>query len=258
MIKIGICDESRCDCESLEAIIRSNSEGRVILIKRYNNMAAFKWAIEDEEEFDALFVCIGSGCIFTNNVYGVGDEFIKDKNWSARIILMSETMEDCVNAFEIDAFGFICKPFNRKKVGAVCRKLFRIFHDEDIIAVHKRGMVINVKLDDVVYIKRNGRKISIIRKVGENLSVYDNIEEIEYKISKMNPAFCRLHNSHIVNMGKIRTYNRDVVEMENGDVLNISRRYVEIVKKRYRDEFLKGRVSIGKVGKGAYDRKKKE
>lgn len=66
MIKIGICDESRCDCESLEAIIRSNSEGRVILIKRYNNMAAFKWAIEDEEEFDALFVCIGSGCIFTN------------------------------------------------------------------------------------------------------------------------------------------------------------------------------------------------
>lgn len=246
MIRIGICDGVTEDCDRLETIIKSNREGRVVLIKKFHNLKGLKWAVEDEEEFDALFIWIGTGSEAEDRMDELINGVIKSRMPSARIVLMSDSITDCIKTLELGAFEFIYKPFDEKMVKKVCSKILNSCRKDDIIAVHKRGMVINVRLDDIVYIRRNGRKIFIRRRNADDISVYDNIDEIERKIVEVNPAFCRIHSSYIVNLGKIRIYRRDRVQMDNGDSLIISRKYVEIARKRYVDEYLKKRVNVGK------------
>jgi two-component system LytT family response regulator len=89
-----------------------------------------------------------------------------------------------------------------------------------------------ITVSDIVRIEANGSYCNIYLASGESLIATRNIKEYEDILPET--IFCRIHNSHIINLSRIKKYQKGrggSVEMEDGSVIEVA--------SRRKDEFLR-------------------
>lgn len=127
------------------------------------------------------------------------------------IVFITALKEHAVEAFEIEAFDYILKPYHETRIIAMLKKLEASFNEQkssmhktsvsNKINLWKNEKIIVVNMDDIYYCVARERITSVFTR-NEEYSVSLSITEFYNSLPK--DKFFRCHRSYIVNISKIK------------------------------------------------------
>ena len=155
------------------------------------------------------------------------------------IIIFVTSMEDYVfQAFDVDAFHYLVKPFSDEKFSEVLQKAARQCADRENrefgytkkersnLLITPGGKHITVNFEDIVYAEVFDRKV-IIHTMNEDIEYYGKLKDLE---EKAGDDFYRPHRAYLVNFRFIRKYNATTIFLEKGQALMAKQNYQGFVK----------------------------
>lgn len=128
------------------------------------------------------------------------------------IVFITAYKEHAAEAFEIEAFDYILKPYSEVRIKAMLHKLegvrcSRKTGEEernpvsDKVNLWKNEKIIVVNADDIYYASAQEKSTSVITK-GEEYSMALSISDFYNRLPE--DRFFRCHRSYIVNLSKIK------------------------------------------------------
>lgn len=146
-----------------------------------------------------------------------------DKN--VIIIFLTSHRDWMEDAFDVQAFHYLLKPIDRKKLEVVFKKIVNYFSDRKILYYFKQGKKLySIPYKNIYYFESDKRKIKIATDKGEYY-YYDTISNIEKIVG--DELFTRTHVAYFVNMDYIRNFDGKDAALENGISIPVSKKYVE-------------------------------
>ena len=235
-MKITICDDTLQDLTNTEAVIKKYAKRNNINIdiEKHNhptsliNQVSFK-----PEEYRIFFLDI----VMQKNGIDVAKE-IRNYCKDAIIVFTTSSKEFAIDAFEVNAYHYLLKPLNQKKVFDCIDKIISLTLNTtpnvfQIKTNDKNILTIDVK--DVSYIESISRRIAIHLK-NEEVILSTSLrakflESIPFDYENCN--FINCHASYIVNMNDIKGISDKSFTMKNGENIPISKNLFSHVKKTY-------------------------
>ena len=157
------------------------------------------------------------------------------------LVFVTALEEQVFNAFEVGAFHYVLKPFEREKLLEVIRKSIvqaesqsRISGNDtnniekhNILNIKTGGSNTSVMLSEVAFAEVFDRRIVLHMANGENLEYYGRISELETQAGR---NFFRIHRAYLINMKYIKFYDSKHVEIIGTDIPVARGKYQELVK----------------------------
>ena len=166
------------------------------------------------------------------------------------IIFVTAIEEFVFQAFDVDAFHYLVKPFSDKKFAEVLQKAAIQFEDgknpesghikkeKPNLLITAGGKHITVTFEDIVYAEVYNRKV-IIHTLNEDIEYYGKLKELA---EKAGGDFYRPHRAYLVNFNFIRKYDATTIYMKKGQALMAKQNYQGFVKSYLRYNQRKGRA----------------
>ena len=123
-----------------------------------------------------------------------------------KIVFITAYREHAIDAFEIDAFDYILKPYSKDRITGLLKKLQKSSektHGESIekITLWKDERIIVLDVDDIYYCEASERTTRVYSK---NESYIENASISDFYNKLPKDKFFRTHRSYIVNLDKIK------------------------------------------------------
>lgn len=143
---------------------------------------------------------------------------IKQFKISPKIVFITAYKEHAVDAFELEAFDYVLKPYSEERIVSMLKKLEsseksktiekkkndKGLLDEsslDKVSLWKNDKLIVVKINDIYYCEANERETIVFTKEDKYI-VKSSITEFEKNLP--GSKFFKTHRSYIVNTSKIK------------------------------------------------------
>jgi len=162
------------------------------------------------------------------------------------IIIFVTAIEDYVfQAFDVDAFHYLVKPFSDEKFSEVLQKAAEKLEKPECengkpntpsFLVTIGGTHITVNFEDIVYAEVFDRKV-IIHTMDSDIEYYGKLKDLEKKAGE---GFYRPHRAYLVNFNFIRKYDATTIYMKKGQALMAKQNYQGFVKSYLRYNQRKG------------------
>ncbi len=216
MIKIAICEDEQLLLKHLTDSIKTILARHSILysIDAYTNGSA----VLTRSPFDILFLDIAmkplNGLELAKRLRERGDE--------SKIIFITAHQQYAIDAYDVQAYHYLLKPVDTKKLEAVILKLCSVLREESehAITIRQGTMVRRVPFEQILYLEVINRKI-YLHKNQETIPFYGKLSEVE---PMLPDTFFRCHRSYIVNFDHVQHYKKEVIQLDNGYILPLSRR----------------------------------
>ena len=166
-----------------------------------------------------------------------------------QIIFSTAYDQYALKAFEVHAVDYLLKPYTKDRFKVAVERLSKsseinkarplaesLLMDTpkfpERILVQKQNKLVTISVEDVIRIEAYGDYSKLITTNDTFLSNY-GISTLEEKLNES--IFIRVHRSSIINLNKVKELNKYTksydVTMENGDVVRVSRGYMDNIKK---------------------------
>lgn len=143
-----------------------------------------------------------------------------------------EFMEE---AFDMDAMGYLVKPYEIKRMESVLRKsllqVSALKHSvkEPELVVIDENLRKKILCKDIIYIQRQQYRSMVVTAQRE----YCVYEPITALFERVGDGFIRPNQSEVVNINYISTIENNIVKLKNGMEMPIGRTYRKDVMLRY-------------------------
>lgn len=159
-----------------------------------------------------------------------------------QIIFVSAHREYAHDAFEVEAFDYLLKPYSTDRITRLLRKIENKIKNmgeqaknpkEGKITLNNGEKIIVLKTDDITFIRANERRTEVFFK-NEKFSANIKFSDMEEKIN--SERFFKSHRSYLVNLDKIKEIdlwfnNTFLLTMENtNEKVPVSRSFVQKFK----------------------------
>ncbi len=165
-----------------------------------------------------------------------------------QIIFSTAYDQYALKAFEVHAIDYLLKPYTKQRFKVAIEKLRDTVYNNarpltesllmetakypERILVQSQNKLVTIRLEDVIRIEAYGDYSKIVVGDQTYLSNY-GISTLEEKLN--GDIFIRVHRSSIINLNKVKELNKYTksydVTMLNGDVVRVSRGYMDNIKK---------------------------
>lgn len=151
------------------------------------------------------------------------------------IVFVTGHKEFMEEAFEIDAMGYLVKPFEIKRMESALRKsilqasAMRENHNEREIIVTDENLKKKIQCKDIIYIQKQQYKSIIVTREKE-YHVYEPITSLYERIGE---GFLRVNQSEVVNRDYIKGISGNIVQLKNKIEMSIGRTYRKELMKQY-------------------------
>lgn len=229
VIHILICDDEQAFTEQLKQAIES--------LPTYNKRVMKIACVNDPHKLtqsmiraaDIIFLDIDMG-----DVNGMSfAKTIRSIRQNSVLIFVTNYGEYAAEGYEVNAFRFLPKlklktklPIYFSQALAECKKRARI------ITIFCEGEDMPVNLDDLVFVKTDGRALAFYSSGSTTPSFRSRItlQSLEEQLSEQ--GFLRIHNSYLVNLEYVTSIQTKGVQLKTGETLPLSlHRYREIKEK---------------------------
>ena len=199
----GILDEMKVPCT-----IRQFYSGRELL--------------QSSETFDIIFLDI-----IMDGLDGMKTaRLVREKAFDKLLVFISASRDYVFDAYDVEAFQYLLKPVEDKKLKSVLRKAVRKTEERSqaFIIVSRERQKKKLFLDDIYYFEIRGRMIDAHGR-GGIFSYYEQIGLLERELQ--GKGFVRCHKSYLVNLKYVDVYNRQELVLDNGERIAIAKRRYE-------------------------------
>ena len=189
--------------------------------------AAGEEFLSSEENFDIVFLDIqmkGIDGIETARV-------LRKQHKDMILIFITGRKEYVFQAFDVEAFHYLVKPFDDDKFAsvlqtAVNRRLEKSVNAAASLVITRGGEHITVNPQEIMYAEVFDRKI-ILHTLQDEIEYYGKMKELEKKVGE---DFYRPHRAYLVNMNYIRKYDATAIYLSKGQALMAKQNYQDFVK----------------------------
>lgn len=150
-------------------------------------------------------------------------------------IFVTGHREFAEEAFEVDAFGYLVKPYDIKKMDNVMRKAIAQLEKKDMkeegceIIITDENLKKKIDCRDILYIQRQQAKSIIITRQKE-YQVYETITSL---CDRIGDSFIRVNQGEVVSDSLISEIKGNMVYLKNGMNMSIGRTYRKAVIDKY-------------------------
>ncbi len=227
MLKIAICDNNNSTCSEIEKIILEYEKITGIkfdidIFYTGEDMINF---IKDEYSFDLIFLDIElsgtTGIVVGHKIREELDDYI------SKIVFITSKEGYEQQLFDILPLGLLKKPINPQRLQKCIDLTIKLLNKENKTFEYKKDYtIVKVKIRDIVYFEKVGRKIKIVTMFGE-----DFFNETILGIKNRLPQnFIEPSASSLINFNKIIKLKRNYIVMTNNKEIPVSRRKLRDIR----------------------------
>ena len=221
MLSIAVCDDEVIECCNMAKRIKDILEDMKIpcIIRQFRSGGELLQALES---FDIVFLDI-----IMQDLDGMKTaQIFREKAFDKILIFISSSREYVFDAYDVEAFQYLLKPVDNRKLKRVLQKavLKTEKHSQEFIIVSRERQKKKLFLDDIYYFEIKGRVVDVHGTEGI-FTYYEQIGELENKLR--DKGFFRCHKSYLINLKYVDVYNRQEVILENGEAIVIAKRRYE-------------------------------
>ncbi len=226
MLSIAVCDDEVIECCSMARKIQDILEEMKIpcIIRRFQSGRELLQALES---FDIIFLDI-----IMQDLDGMKTaQIFREKASDKILIFVSSSREYVFEAYDVEAFQYLLKPVDDRKLKSVLQKAVHKTErrSQEFIIVSRERQKKKLFLDDIYYFEIKGRIVDVHGPEGI-FTYYEQIGELENKLR--DKGFFRCHKSYLINLKYVDGYNGQEAILENGEKIVIAkRRYDKFAQK---------------------------
>lgn len=163
-------------------------------------------------------------------------ERIRARGEEAEILFLTTSREYALDAFNVDACGYLVKPVNQKKFDKILLKAARRLaqpEDEYLLLKTREGLR-KILLRELVAVESFRHNQVCTLTDGSTITGIDTLTSIMERLSQ-DPRFFSPHRAYIVNLKHIMALNSADVLMSTGQNIPVARANLNALKKAYAD-----------------------
>lgn len=220
-IRIAVCDDVPEDLERLGSMVEELTADREVRVHRH----ASAQSLLDAGPYDLIFLDI-----VMEGIDGMeAARALRKRSERCLIVFVSGSREYLVAGYEVEAFRYLLKPFDKEELVRILEQALSRLEDSGL-TVRDRDTLRRVPQTQICYIEAQ-RRISVIHLIdGTELSVHEGISQLEKRLS--GDLFVRCQKSFIVNLNQVRALRRYEIELGSGSRIPVGRKLWPIVKER--------------------------
>ena len=225
MLSIAVCDDEVIECCNMAKRIKEIMEEMKMpcIIRQFQSGGEL---LQTLESFDVVFLDI-----IMRELDGMKTAQIFRERASDKILIfVSSSREYVFEAYDVEAFQYLLKPVDDRKLKSVLQKAVLKTESclQEFIIVSRERQKKKLFLDDIYYFEIKGRMVDAHGPEGI-FTYYEQMGKLENKLQ--DKGFFRCHKSYLVNLKYVDRYNRQEVILENGEKIVIAkRRYEQFVR----------------------------
>lgn len=225
MLWVAVCDDEIMECCNIAGKIKKIlKEMKMPCVVR--QFYGGQELIQSSDKFDIIFLDI-----IMRDLDGMRAAHIfRENSFDKILIFISSSREYVFEAYDVEAFRYLLKPVDEKKLKHVLQKAVCKIESrsQEFIIVSKERQKKKLFLDDIYYFEIKGRMIDVHGADGI-FTYYGQIGVLENTLREK--GFFRCHKSWLINLKYVDLYNRQEVILDNGERVGIAkRRYEEFCK----------------------------
>lgn len=232
-MKILLCDDEQEHLDILRIHVEEYMKNHFIKAE-YTATLSSTSVVQNDEPYDLAFLDIQMDKF---DGFYVAKE-LKKRNSKVIIFFVTNYKDFQDDAMDLRVFRFYEKPFDVQRLYSGLNKAME-YLDETYIDVflYQKGTHVKILVDDIIHIKRENRKVTIVTKNKE----IDSTEPLETWCEKLPTTFFYLvHKSFLVNLHYVTTYSYTELYLNNAVRIPIaSRKQADFHK--YWFSYLRGR-----------------
>jgi DNA-binding LytR/AlgR family response regulator len=149
-----------------------------------------------------------------------------------KIIFLSSSQDHYPQAYEVFAFNYILKPFDRERLYSVLsRALEELGCDNPYkISFSYKSASYSVNLRDILYVESQNKRLLFHLADGSILQTYRRLDDLIEELPKQ--SFIRCHQSFLVNTSRITEMKENFFRVGQ-TMIGISRKYLKSAKEQY-------------------------
>lgn len=223
-MKIAICDDCSNDVSVINDILTFNILIKTNKIDQYTSSEKLLHSVKKGVKYDVVFLDVEMP-----NVNGLElGKAIKEMCPDTYIVYVTSYPQFAIDAYECEAFYYLLKPVDRDKINHVMKKIVKKYKEYNkSYTVRIKSLLINLRVKDIYYIECCKKHIIYHLKdhdyeaVGKISTVYDDLK---------NYGFYQIHQGYIVNMDKIKMFDKyNVILEDNRSVMISVRKKAEVM-----------------------------
>lgn len=241
VFNIAICDDEEATCKDVEEMLLALKEKLDTDVNTdvYYSGEGLMKGLKAGNKYEFIILDIE---LTELNGVDVG-KFIREEmqDFHTQIIYISSKTTYAMQLFSMQPLDFLVKPISADILFGVIKRGLEIINYSGTVFMCKSGKEnVLIECREILYLEGNLRTITVICK-DEKIVFYGKISEC---LLKLPESFARIHNSYIVNMNAIKRCGKNFVIMNNGDKLQISRRFSNDFSDKLlnRMKFLQGEI----------------
>ena len=229
-MKIAICDDERVIRDDIAKKIKHLFPKTDIFIYESGDELLLA-----KEAFDIIFLDIQM-----EGVNGMDTaRQLRQAGNDAVLIFITALKEYVFQAFDVDAFHYLVKPFDKVKFYEVLKQAIQRreadkkrepVKEERSISIKSGRVTSKIYLKDIIYAEVFNRKICLYLTDGE-LEFYGKLNDLEKELGE---GFFRPHRAYLVSLKFVLKYDATSITLENGhSVIMAKQKYEEFVRKYF-------------------------
>lgn len=228
-MQIAVCDDLQNERRRLTEMITEFFEERHIPIQiaEFESGEAFLSAFQ-KGTFALSFLDIYMGGM--NGIETA--KTLKEIDPDCAVIFTTTSREHGADAFDIEAFYYLVKPFEKEKLFVVLEKWYNLFCEHKSIQIKCGKTEREVLMKEILYVEVFGRS-STVHTLRETFNSSLSLAVIE----KMLPEeeFCRAIRYCLVSLWHIARMEEESILLDHGEKIPLSRRERDKVKEKLAD-----------------------
>lgn len=209
-IKIGICDDQPLAVKQLETVISKylftqNINAELLLFQNE------KEALPYIDKIDIFFLDIEMADMSEIEV----ERHIRQQQREDRIIIATGKIECFKEAFKIEAFRFVSKPFMAEEIEAALGDALKYIIGTDSIELYENRILYTVQHREIYFVKAYDGYVEAIignRRMRRDMS----LTELENLLDKS--LFYRVNRTYLINLLHITNYQQGTVFIHNEQI----------------------------------------
>lgn len=225
MLSIAVCDDELIECCCIAGKIKKIMEEMKLpcILRQFSSGQEL---LKSTENFDIIFLDI-----LMKDLDGMQTaQLFREKAFDKILIFISSSRDYVFEAYDVEAFWYLLKPIDEKKLKRVLEKVVLKIENppQEFIIVSKERQKKKLFLDNIYYFEVRGRIIYVHGADGI-FTYYEKLEVLENCLQ--GKGFFRCHKSYLVNLKYAAGYNRQEIVFDNEErVVIAKRRYEEFCR----------------------------
>lgn len=233
IINIVLVDDEQIQLDFMETLIKKMTEKQnlVVQIDQYKNGESFLFALDEHPNWDLAFLDVEMEELSGMDVAHV----IREKAPHMSVVFATAYAEYAVDGYKVQALDYLLKPIKETDIERVLNRYLHLKpQQEKIVILEIDSEFQRVPMNDIICIEASGREVTITLK-NDILKIKKSLTEMTDLLDESQ--FIKTHRSYLVNLQHVTQLLKVDVELDNGDLIPLSRRLAKDVQGAFIDYY---------------------